>query len=183
MASRPTDGWTRGAGSTGHPTRALLDKYSMAQGQEESRDGAREPTADEYLSRAEKCISDMQAVCNRGGTEEASIEESPRFGDPLKYDDPCPCKDQNSALVESGPVVVVAEGTRDPSDRQRASDFFAYDEAGDRVGDKSKSRSSAAPGDDGMVYSRVHGYRIKIDDLEDTTLAYKKVLGDINVCF
>ena len=35
--------------------------------------------------------------------------------------------------------------------------------------------------DDGMVYSRVHGYRIKIDSAEDTSLAYKKVLGDINV--
>lgn len=37
--------------------------------------------------------------------------------------------------------------------------------------------------DDSMIYSRVHGYKIKINPQEDTSLAYKKILGDIKVNF
>jgi hypothetical protein len=86
--------------------------------------------------------------------------------------------------------------------RRRAVEFFEFqddDKEGEGEGgegrqetrEKMKEKKSSAPSkvstpqevvDDGLVYSRVHGYRIKADHHEDTSLAYKKVLGDIKVC-
>jgi hypothetical protein len=72
-----------------------------------------------------------------------------------------------------------------PPQRRRAVEFFEYHtEVSDvkEVDARPSGRSAPATEvDDGLVYSRVHGYRIKIDHHEDTSLAYKKVLGDIKV--
>jgi hypothetical protein len=83
--------------------------------------------------------------------------------------------------------------------RRRAVEFFDYQdderkEIDEEEADESRTKSkvdlkssvaekvpSSEEVDDGLVYSRVHGYRIKVDHQEDTSLAYKKVLGDIKV--
>jgi hypothetical protein len=75
-----------------------------------------------------------------------------------------------------------------PRQRRRAVEFFEYHDAEENDAPQEdllpSGRPPPAPAvkvDDGLVYSRVHGYRIKIDHHEDTSLAYKKVLGDIKV--
>ena len=68
--------------------------------------------------------------------------------------------------------------------RLRAADFFSTEDPSpieNRANDDGDTESAVLANDGGLVYSRIHGYRIKMDESHDTSIAYKKVLGDINV--
>jgi hypothetical protein len=105
---------------------------------------------------------------------------------------------------EKEEIVIAPQSLHQPKaapHRRRAVEFFDYQdderkEIDEEEVDESRTKSrvdlnssitekvSSSPSEevnDGLVYSRVHGYRIKVDHQEDTSLAYKKVLGDIKV--
>jgi hypothetical protein len=198
-AGRPAEGWTQGLGSTGHSSRTLFESPCDVVVEADCAFDAgavKEPTSAEYLLRAEQCISNLQHFCASGIGHEG-LNSDPQPG--------------NSATKQSGARQMECEGRASTcktapkpeggGNRQRASDFFSVvagtdcaEAEGDlqapelasgedrrTAGDTAGAVSRGGAAEDGMVYSRVHGYRIKINEAEDTTLAYKKVLGDINV--
>lgn len=148
---KPLDGWSSGFGITGN--------YCEEGGV--SNNNAPELTGDQLFEEVLRLEKQLLPLCGKDERTIPDVEVQRR--------------------TESNNVEIL-KSSLNPSQRRRAVEFFEYHDTEEKVLDDPDSLSSAPPEiDAGLIYSRVHGYRIKIDHHEDTSLAYKKVLGDIKV--
>lgn len=152
--NKPVDGWN-GHGSTGNVNSKMKDE------------NAPEPTGNQLYDAA---INLEKHLVQRSGVQDFFSEK----------EKPVQLSPQNLNIITSSSHEPSRSG---PVQRKKALEFFEYhDDDDDKDVDEMKTLPSQnKQDDDGLVYSRVHGYRIKIAHEEDTSLAYKKVLGDIKV--
>jgi hypothetical protein len=141
-----------------------------------------EPTRSEYLLRAKSCIQYL----NSAREEKSKVTRNNNETNQKKYQ-----SDNKSFKSDYGLQSNVSNNTVEKSSKlhgaisnMMTTNQPTASQPTARVDDKKDNQvggSNEEDGDgDGMVYSRLHGYRIPIMK-DDTSLPYKKVLGDIKV--
>jgi hypothetical protein len=142
-----------------------------------------EPTRSEYLLRAKSCIQYLNSVRE----EKSKVTRNNNETNQKKYQ-----SDNKSLKSDYGLQSNVSNNTIEKSSKLDGSNSNIMNQPtasqptvshyNGRVDDRKDNQVGGANEEDGdgMVYSRLHGYRIPIMK-DDTSLPYKKVLGDIKV--
>lgn len=205
---RPEDGWQVGKGVTGHMC------FEMDVAATSVSEPVHEPSAEEYIHRSERCVSQLNRLCpgctnstssaissGSSGCEEGELDGGGQGNKSTKDSSEPQIENvlvsewtEASAAAATAATAQEVDGSGNGSGnggpslssrkRLRAADFFSTEGPSpieNRANDDGNTESAVMASDDGLVYSRIHGYRIKMDEGRDTSIAYKKVLGDINV--